>query len=179
MGFDAIERRTGHSGGRGQVSMKQFAVFILLLVLSVGAQADRWKWIDAHGHLHHVDSIRPIHTWLDESGHVHYSDKPGHKDARRVELIRVSGRSRSRAKEDPPKVAEDRHAVPGESEEEAHNRRLAEAYYCKRATDFYAQITEVGRLYETDADGERVYLSEEDSAQAIAKAKVNVGKWCS
>ena len=60
--------------------MKRLIATILLLCgFALSANADVWKWVDAGGKTHFVDTITPIYTWVDEFGKVHYSDTPGHE----------------------------------------------------------------------------------------------------
>mgnify|MGYP000016467110 CR=1 FL=1 len=66
------------------------ATGLLLFGFALSANADVWKWVDASGKTHFVDTITPIYTWVDEFGKVHYSDTPGHEDAVSVELVWVS-----------------------------------------------------------------------------------------
>ena len=60
---------------------------LLLAGLSLTAEADVWKWVDASGKTHFVDTMKPIFMWSDEFGKVHYSDTPDHEDAVSVELV--------------------------------------------------------------------------------------------
>ena len=62
------------------------AVAVLLFGLSLNANADIWKWTDAHGKIHFVNTLKPIYTWV-EGGKVFFADKPGHEDAVSVELV--------------------------------------------------------------------------------------------
>lgn len=158
---------------------------ILSIVLTVAcaapAHADIWKWVDANGQVHLVDSKNPIYMWTDEEGRVHYSDTPGHEDAVSVELIWVS-----------PGVLEDRQdkgdasvpsgsdgfAYPGETPAERAERKKAEAYYCKRATEVYDSYIKAPKLYETSADGERKYLSKQDAEVLIAETHARVDEYC-
>ena len=57
-----------------------FAILVLTMGLSVPAAADVWKWVDASGKTHFVDTMKPIYTWLDEFGKRHYADTPGCSD---------------------------------------------------------------------------------------------------
>ena len=59
----------------------------LLFGLFLTANADVWKWEDALGNTHFVDTLTPIYTWVDDVGKVHYADKPDHEDAVSVELV--------------------------------------------------------------------------------------------
>ena len=38
------------------------ATMILLFGICLGANADVWKWVDANGKTHFVDTMKPIYT---------------------------------------------------------------------------------------------------------------------
>ena len=57
-------------------------------------------------------------------------------------------------------------------------RELAEAYYCKRATEIYDSYVNAPRLYKTNEDGEREYLSKEDTARTISETRAQKDKAC-
>ena len=63
---------------------------LLFSILFCGsAAADVWKWVDAEGKTHFVDTTTAIFTW-EEDGRIFYSDKPGHEDAIAVQLVWVA-----------------------------------------------------------------------------------------
>ena len=140
--------------------MKMFVVLLLVLGCISAAQADVWKWVDAKGNVHFVDTMKTIYTWVDERGDVHYSDAPDHEDAVAVQLVWVSSGSLT----DVNGVANDTTddsggwSDPGETEAQRAERERAEAYYCKRATEIYESYVNAPRLYKTGDDGERVFL---------------------
>ena len=107
---------------------KLLAVVVMMFGFSIAAQADVWKWVDAQGKTHFVDTDTPIYTWVDESGRVYYSDTPGHEDAVSVELVWVSKGSLDDV--DGADEAGSGYAYPGETPEERAEREKAEAYYC-------------------------------------------------
>jgi len=153
------------------------AILILVIGLVSVADADVWSWVDASGKTHFVDTQTPIYTWVDESGDVHYSDTPDHEAAVAVVLVWVSTGSidQLQANND---AAGTTGLLPGETEEERAEREKAEAYYCKRATEIYDSYVNAPRLYKTGADGEREYLSKEDSAQTIADTRAQKDELC-
>jgi hypothetical protein len=154
-----------------------FAVLVLLFGLVAAAQADVWRWVDANGNTHFVDTNTPIYTWVDERGDVHFSDTPGHEDAISVELVWVSEGTL-----DDLQAANDEsgsgYAFPGETPEERAEREEAEAYYCKRATEIYESYVNAPRLYKTNDAGEREYLSKEDAARTIAETRAQKDEFC-
>ena len=66
---------------RYRAHKKLTAIIFLACGLCPFANADVWKWVDAVGDTHYVDTSTPIYTWLDDYGKVHYSDKPDHPNA--------------------------------------------------------------------------------------------------
>ena len=152
-------------------------VLVLMFGLAAAAQADVWRWVDANGNTHFVDTDRPIFTWVDEQGDVHFSDTPDHEDAISVELVWVSDGSL-----DDLQASNDEsgsgYAFPGETPEERAEREKAEAYYCKRATEIYESYVNAPRLYKTNEAGEREYLSKEDAARTIAETRAQKDEFC-
>ena len=152
-------------------------VLLLLLGYCTIAEADVWKWVDAEGQTHFVDTNTAIYTWVDESQDVHYSDTPGHEDAVSVQLVWISSGSLDEVDSGEDESGSG-HDVPGESPEERAEREEAEAYYCKRATDIYESYVNAPRLYKTNDAGEREYLSKEDAAQTIAETRTQMNDFC-
>ena len=64
----------------------KYTIF-LSLFFAASAAADIWKWVDASGKTHFVDTLTSIYTWVDEDDKIHYSDTPGHEDAVAVLLV--------------------------------------------------------------------------------------------
>ena len=155
---------------------KLLAVVVMMFGFSIAAQADVWKWVDAEGKTHFVDTDTPIYTWVDESGRVYYSDTPGHEDAVSVELVWVSKGSLDDV--DGADEAGSGYAYPGETPEERAEREKAEAYYCKRATEIYDSYVNAPRLYKTNENGERQYLSKEEAAKTIAETRAQKDENC-
>ena len=148
----------------------------LLLGLSLPAAADIWKWVDANGRTHFVDTTKPIYTWLDEYGKVHYSDTPDHEDAVSVELVWHSKGSLDDVEGGDSESGG--YARPGETAAERAEREQAEAYYCKRATEIYDSYVNAPQLYRTNEAGEREYLSKTEGEAIIAETKARVDELC-
>lgn len=139
------------------------------------AQADVWKWVDEVGDSHFVTSNRPIYTWFD-GGEVYFSDKPEHPDAKGVELVWHSSGTLSDV--DVEGASSDPNAVPGETQAQAAERRAAEAYYCSQASEILETYKSAPQLYRTVENGERQYLSGDETAEAIAEAQAGVDEFC-
>ena len=152
-------------------------ILVLTAGLSMPAVADVWKWVDAEGKTHFVDTMKPIFTWIDEFGKRHYSDTPGHEDAVSVELVWHSSGTLDDL-EGADEDSDDGYAYPGETAEERAEREAADAYYCKRATEIFESYLNAPRLYRTNDAGEREYLSEKEAAATIAETKARMNELC-
>jgi len=156
---------------------KLLITVVLALSFCQAAQADIWKWVDADGKTHFVDSKRPIYTWVDESGKSHYADSPDHEDAVSVELVWHSEGSLEEA-DGGMSDTDSGYAYPGETAEDRAERERAEEYYCKRATEIYESYVNAPQLYETDENGKRHYLSKADAARTIAETRKKKDELC-
>jgi hypothetical protein len=157
------------------------AILLLLFGICASANADVWKWVDANGKTHFVDTMKPIYTWLDESGKAHYADTPGHEDAVSVELVWHSTGTLDNIENTSDAAGNSEsggYAYPGETAEERAEREKAEAYYCKRANEIYESYVNAPQLYRTNDAGEREYLSKKDAAATIAETKAKRDELC-
>lgn len=162
--------------------MKKLAVILVLLIgLCVNASADIWKWVDAHGKTHFVDTNTAIYTWVDEYGKLYYSDKPEHEAAVSVIFVwhSTGSLSNSGPTDSQPGASSAKETDPNETAVEQLEREMAEAYYCKQATSLYNAYANAPRLYKTNAKGEREYLSDKEAAVTIAETEASVAEWCS
>jgi len=157
---------------------KILSICVLILGICQTANADIWKWVDAHGKTHFVSTMKPIYTWIDEFDKVHYSDKPEHEDAIAVQIVWHSTGSIDGAGEPDGESDEDYFAFPGETEEQRAERKQAESYYCQRATEIYESYVNAPQLYRTDESGEREFLSKADMAKTIADTRAKKEKLC-
>ena len=157
--------------------MKFVFVVLVLAFACAAAHADVWKWVDANGKTHFVDTNKAIYTWVDENGDVHYSDTPDHEGAVSVQLVWVSSGTLDEVKNTKNESGSG-YAYPGETPEERAEREEAEAYYCKRATEIYESYVKAPRLYKTNDAGERVYLDKEEAAQTIAETRAQKDELC-
>ena len=151
--------------------IRRIVTILLASSFCTSANADIWKWVDELGETHFVATNRPIYTWLD-GREVHFSDKPEHPQAQRVQLAWHSSGDLPDAEREV--VSRDRNAVPGETQEEAIERRAAEAYYCRQAQDILATYQNAPQLFRTDENGELQYLSVAEAAQTLEETKAKV-----
>jgi uncharacterized protein DUF4124 len=167
-----------HTATSKERYMKKFlAVLVLVAGFSTAAQADVWKWVDATGKTHFVDTKTSIYTWVDDRGDVHYADTPGHEDAVAVQLVWMSKGTLDDMQADDDESGSG-YAFPGETPEERAEREKAEAYYCKRATEIYESYVNAPRLYKTNDNGEREYLDKKTAAAKIAETRTQKDELC-
>ena len=152
-------------------------LFLLSIFICTSASADIWKWKDAKGNTHFVDTNTAIFTWVDESEKLHYSDTPDHKDAVAVQLVWHSAGTLLSLNPSGSPQGED-NEYPGETEDQRIEREGAEAYYCKRATEIYDSYVNAPLLYKTNDEGEKEYLSETDAKTEIAETKAKMEEVC-
>lgn len=155
--------------------MKTVVTALLIALACSTAQADVWKWVDANGDTHFVDTMKAIYTWVDDSGDVHYSDTPDHEDAIAVQLVWYSEGTLDDLESDGDESGS---AYPGETAEERMQREQAEAYYCQRATEIYESYVNAPRLFRTNEDGEREYLDGAEAAKTIAETRERKDELC-
>ena len=156
---------------------KLLTICLFVFCLAPTAEADIWKYVDASGRTHFVDSARPIYVWVDEFGKSHYADSPGHEDAVSIELVWHSeGDLEATGSNETPD--DSGYAFPGETAEERAERERAEDYYCKRATEIYESYLNAPQLYATDENGKRNYLSKEDAARTIEETGKKKDELC-
>lgn len=155
-----------------------FVILLLTFGIVFNAAADVWKWVDANGDSHYVDTNRPIYTWTDGFGKIHYSDKPDHEDAISVLLQWVSHATLDEVASKEEKRLDGDNAPPGETAEMRAERKAAEKYYCERATEIYESYVKAPQLYRTNDDGEREYLSDKEAATTVAETKMRMNDIC-
>ncbi len=154
-----------------------FLTVLLIFGIVFNAAADVWKWVDANGDSHYVDTNRPIYTWIDKFGKVHYSDKPDDADAIFVQLVWVSSATLDEV-ESKEEQRLDGDLLPGETAEMRAERKAAEKYYCERATEIYESYVNAPQLYRTNDNGEREYLSDKEAAVTVAETKMKMKDIC-
>ena len=147
----------------------KYAILLLGLLFSSAASADMWKWVDANGTSHYVDSNRPIYTWTDNTGRVHYGDTPGHASAVLVELVRISSSPTRNAAST---------ATSSFGNAPAASRDTLVAQNCTRANQILAMYRNSQQLYRTNDAGEREMLSDAERQAMIVEAQEKTSYLC-
>jgi hypothetical protein len=151
---------------------------ISLLGITVTAHADVWKWTDAHGVSHFVDTQKPIFTWVDSSGSVHFSDTPDRDSAISVKFVWYSVGTLQDVKEATADSESGGVGRAGETEEDREERERAQAYYCKRATEIYESYVQAPHVYRTTESGKREYLTKQEKTETIAETLAQKEAFC-
>jgi len=142
--------------------MKRVFLCAALLAWPLMASAVVYKWVDAQGKVQYGDTPP-------EGVHAEIVDLPSSHAASAPDASSKPAVTESAAK---PKVAQDKQAI-------AQDVAAAKEKECAEAQAAYQKLIEGRRIYKTDDNGQRVYLSSEEiDAQRLA-AKQAVDATCS
>lgn len=129
--------------------------------------------------------------WVDEQGKVHYSDNPPKHNAKVQQLqFRDSVSSLAPASDEnyEPRTAADMEAdlkrgkearaTKEKKEEQVRAQAEAKRINCANARANLSAMQQSGRMFKTDANGERVYMDEAQRQQQIEAAQARVSEMC-
>ena len=144
--------------------MKRLSWSILLVIPFGAFAADVYKSVDANGVVVYSDLPR------DGAERVTVRTTPGSSPS-------ASSRASSQADGKP---AEDNSPLGAEIPRESTPDEIAadRARNCEYARQKLQTYSNSHRLYRNGADGERVYLSDDEITEARAKAETDVAEWC-
>lgn len=136
------------------------------------------------------------YVWLDEKGVKQFSDQPPPPSVPKSKIIKYSGKSidtldstpdsdsdTSKTAKQPESVAEKEAAYKKRHDELAAKQKKADeeastaktkAENCKRMSDYKASLASGQRISETDANGNRSYLTDEQRSQQISAMDQNL-----
>ena len=145
--------------------MRHAAAAALIMSLAVTiAQADVYRSIDAQGHV--VYSDRPDTSTAQKA--VVRVDQPDPREVARnakeqeIQNAEETQRKKQQAIEDAKKALED------------HNRQVQ----CDTARDHYYSLKDARRIYDRDADGNRVYYKDVDADAKREEARLAMVAAC-
>ena len=150
--------------------MKAF-ILLLLVLLSASVYAGPSKWVD-------------------EQGKVHYSDNPPKHNPKVQQLQFRDTISTTPPAEDgfEPRSTEDMEAdlkrgkearaAKEKKEEQARAQVEAKQINCANARANLSAMQQSGRMFKTDANGERVYMDDAQRQQQIEAAQSRVSEMC-
>jgi hypothetical protein len=122
-----------------------------------------------------------VYKWTDSSGVVHFSDAPPPKDAKDVQLMRVSGSDRPRNVDSTP------NSEPGSNPEGENggtpaatpaDPKDANAKACATARNNLEILNSKMPVSVTGPDGKAIPLDDKARAAQIAAANANVELYC-
>lgn len=134
-----------------------------------------------------VPASAEIYRWVDAQGHVHYSDRPV-PGATRVVGIVTHATNPAAVAERNDSAQQQRQAEQTAAQKEQTDRAAAKTVdkdvakiqeeRCKKAREDYRVATESQRLYRVNKDGERVYLSDQELTEARINARKALDEAC-
>lgn len=125
-----------------------------------------------------------VYKWTDESGVIHFSDRPVPNAA--AEEMRVTPSSPARFEDDEEEADAEDDAVATDAPESKEERQAAMEEQRRKIREQNCQIARqtlqhnesIERMYRVDANGERVFLSDEEREIVLGKSREDVEKWC-
>jgi hypothetical protein len=153
------------SGAQWRAVMSAAALSWLLMVVAPATAGQVYKWVDKHGKVHYGD--RPPAAVASEPLEIDKAPVPSPADAARKQktrrLLDAIDAERQRAQEEA--------AV-------AHAEKVRRERNCDAAQRRVAVYERANSVSRTGPDGERVYLSDEQRADALAEARGLARAWC-
>ncbi|HEX5049591.1 MAG TPA: DUF4124 domain-containing protein [Gammaproteobacteria bacterium] len=129
-----------------------------------------------------------VYRSTDANGTVRYSDRPLDQNAKQV-YVAAAPRTRAapapaparpgagEAQDDAAKQVDPNRGVQAETTTPAQQAEV-KAKNCEVAKQRKQSYSEAHRLFKTDANGQRVYLSDSEIDTARARAEADVHTWC-
>lgn len=130
-------------------------------------------------------ALAQIHKWTDEDGQVHYSSTPPPQGARALDapsgegVSTVSDSNTDRgAREAFLRDRRTKREAEAAAAAERAEARAEKARRCAEARKRYAQLTGPERLYRTDENGDRHFLSSAELDAERSDAREQVRQYC-
>lgn len=136
-----------------------------------------------------VAVLRPgyagIYKWVDEQGQVHYGDKP-QEQAETISIkdqgLPAEGSLDGAARREHQQRVLKSMQMERERKQELRQQERAAVeeagQQCAEARQRLLDVTSAGFLYRKDTQGQRVIFTDEERAQATAKAEAAVKRYC-
>jgi len=166
--------------------MKRISLAIgLSLCLALPAMAQMYKWVDANGEVHYSDRPPPSNVKTETLRMP--AEAAAAPAAAPAASAGKTGAQKNEAKAGPKSLAEEDQAFRKRQADAAkaqaeHARKEAEARkkaeYCKSAKAALANLELGGRQVRINDKGERVFLTDEEIAQATAQARKDAAAAC-
>ncbi len=130
-----------------------------------------------------------VYKWVDENGRVHYGErppttatqtKPMNLKPSYISPAESRGQDSAKTSEQEQKKENDKQQQALHEAEQAtakKNKEIRE-HNCKVARTSLNVLTTGGRVFRTDDNGNRVYVSDEQRGGEIQDAREQVDEWC-
>lgn len=170
-------------------------ILLALLLVPVLGQAEIYKWTDKNGVVRYsdtppyttqkVDTIgrtkapKPApaaqaNTSQPKASPTEAGAKSSKKTLNQLQDIEAAEEAEQQAARAKAKRAE----VEKKNKEEKERQAKIERENCLAARANYQNYAQGGRIYETDANGERKYLGDADLSAGKARAQAEINKYC-
>ncbi len=127
-----------------------------------------------------------IYKWTDADGNVHYGDRPTGEQTERVAIAsratdpaRIQEVNQARADSRTAKAdARAAAAAEGPSKEDLQAEAAQRAEKCTSYKAQMQQLVTSRRLYREDANGERIYLDDNEALEARERVENQISEFC-
>ena len=131
-----------------------------------------------------ASDAQEVYKATDAAGHVVYSDRPSSSSSEKVTVQVKPADAGEAARLDKQRALEDaEYTQRSRQEADQQSRQDAQftqnAAHCSAARNHYAFLKDVARLFRLDADGNRVFYSDEEADAMRAAAKQAMEQACS
>jgi hypothetical protein len=145
----------------------KFSLFLLLLLFSVNATAEIYRWVDENGRVQFGDRPPPDGETSDEV------DIPDQKPATEKTAPVDRKQARDRLLEQYQRERDEKKAAVAKKRQVKKQNKIR----CNYARDRLSRY-QGGRLYVPQENLQRKYLSDEEREAALARVRAEVKKWC-
>lgn len=140
---------------------------LALLVISLPAMAEIYQWVDANGNVQYSDRPREGATLVPISSRPTDPAQVRERELKRWE----SGVQAERQEQ----AVDAERTARAEADKDLEAQRREN---CGKARKRYAQYSQAHRIYQNLPNGERRYLSDEETTEAREGAAAAVEEWC-
>jgi len=137
-----------------------------------------------------ADDEGTVYRWVDKDGTPHYQDRPPEGDVSAAQEMSVRYKltdgqaiaavSKRKAELDSAAELREKQQAGDKAAEDADRQQVMDEREkgCQSAKDRLAKYETAHRLYKPGPDGNRTYLTDEETDAARAAARRDVDEWC-
>jgi len=128
-------------------------------------------------------AAQKVYKWVDDDGNTHYGDAApaGHSEEirlRKTPTVEASVNTRRDRTERLLKAFQQDRADKAEGRQAAAETQKKRKANCATAKDTHYSYVRSGTIYTLDEQGNRVFLNDNEYANALAQAQKAIDKWC-